>query len=59
MSDVVKQLREAQPQLENIYYWQDNPGCYHYGTTIVGAELISQQHGVSVRQMDFCDSQAG
>ena len=30
MSDVVKQLREAQPQLENIYYWQDNAGCYHW-----------------------------
>ena len=59
MSDVVKQLREVHPQLENIYYWQDNTGCYHCGTTIVGAKLISQQHGVSVRRMDFCDSQAG
>ena len=59
MSDVVKQLREFHPQLENIYYWQDNAGCYHCGTTIVGAKLISQQHGVSVRRMDFCDSQAG
>jgi len=53
MSDVVKQLREAQPQLENIYYWQDNAGCYYCGTTIVGAKLISQQHGVSVRWMPF------
>ena len=33
--------------------------CYHCGTTIVGAKLIGQQHGVSVRRMDFCDSQAG
>ena len=53
MSDVVKQLREAQPQLENIYYWQDNAGCYRCGTTIVGAKLNSQQHGVSVRRMPF------
>lgn len=53
MSDMVKQLREAQPQLENIYYWQDNAGCYYCGTTIVGAKLISQQHGVSVRWMPF------
>ena len=59
MSDMVKQLREVHPQLENIYYWQDNAGCYHCGTTIVGAKLVSQQHGVSVRWMDFCDSQAG
>ena len=61
MSDVVRQLREGHPQLQNIYYWQDNAGCYHCGTTIiiVGAKLIGQQHAVSVRQMDFCDSQAG
>lgn len=59
MSDVVRQLREVHPQLQNIYYWQDNAGCYHCGTTIVGAKLIGQKHGVSVRRMDFCDSQAG
>ena len=58
-SDVVRQLREGHPQLQNIYYWQDNASCYHCGTTIVGAQLIGQQHGVSVRRMDFCDSQAG
>ena len=56
MSDVVRQLREGHPQLQNIYYWQDNAGCYHCGTTIVGAKLIGQQQGVSVRRMDFCDS---
>ena len=55
MSDVVRQLRKAHLRLENIYYWQDYAGCYHCGTTIVGAKLISQQHGVSVRRMDFCD----
>ena len=59
MSDVVRKLREGHPQLQNIYYWQDNAGCYHCGTTIVGAKLIGQQHGVSVKRMDFCDSQAG
>ena len=59
MSDVVRQLREVDPQLQNIYYWQDNAGCYHCGTTIVGAKLVGQQHGVSVRRMDFCDSLGG
>ena len=56
MSDVVTQLREELPQLQNIYYWQDNAGPYHCGTTIGGAKLIGQQHGVSVRRMDVCDS---
>ena len=59
MSDVLRQLKEAQPQLKHIYYWQDNAGCYHCGTTIVGARLVSQQHEVSVKRMDFCDTQAG
>jgi len=56
---VVRQLREALPRQENVYHWQDNAGFYHCGTTIVGAKLISQHQGVSVRRMDFCDSQAG
>ena len=56
MSDVLRQLKEAQPQMNNIYYLQDNAGCYHCGTTIVGAGPVSQQ--VSVKRMDFCDSQA-
>ena len=59
MPDVVRKLRDGHLQLQNIYYWQDNTGCYHCGTTIVGAKSIGQQHGVSVRRMDFCDSQAG
>ena len=59
MSDVLRQLKEAQPQMKNIYYLQDNAGCYHCGTTIVGAGPVSQQHEVSVKRMDFCDSQAG
>ena len=59
MSDVVRQFKGGHPQLQNIYYWQDNAGCYHCGMTIVGAKLIGQQHGVSVRRKDFCDSQAG
>ena len=59
MSDVLRQLKEAQPQVRNIYYWQDNAGCYHCGATIVGARLVSQQHEVSVKRMDFCDTLAG
>ena len=59
MSHVVRQLREDHPQLQNFYYWQDNGSCYHCGTTIVGVKLNGQQHGVSVRRMDFCDSKAG
>ena len=51
LSDVVRQLKEAHPRLTNFYYYR--------GATIVEARLVTQQHGVLVRRMDFCDSQAG
>ncbi|KAL9972551.1 hypothetical protein ACROYT_G018879 [Oculina patagonica] len=53
------QRSSASIQVKKTYYWQDNAGCYHCGTTIVGAKLISQQHDVSIKRLDFCDSQAG
>ena len=34
MSDVLKDLKVVMPQLQCVYYWQDNAGCYHCGNTI-------------------------
>ena len=56
MSDVLRQFKEAQPQMKNIYFLQDKTML---AATIVGAGLASQQHEVSVKMMDFWDSQAG
>ena len=47
------------PQLQSVYYWQDNAGCYHCGDTITIAQKVGQLHGVTVKRIDFCDPQGG
>jgi len=59
MSDVLEQLKKSMPELQQVFYWQDNAGCYHCGSTIVGAHVASQVRGVTIKRMDFCDPQGG
>lgn len=58
MDNVIKQLKQAIPGLQSVYYRQDNGGCYHSGPTIIGASVI-ECSGVSVKRMDFTDPQGG
>ena len=48
MSDVIGKLKKIMPLLKNVYYRQDNAGCYRSCVTIVGAARISQIHDISV-----------
>ena len=59
MKDVVHKLKEELPKLEVVYYRQDNAGCYHCASTIMGASIIGKEVGVSVRRKDFSDPQGG
>ena len=59
MKDVVSKLKKELPNLESVYYRQDNAGCYHCGASIAGASLIGKDTGVFVRRMDFSDPQGG
>jgi len=59
MKDVIGKLKSQLPQLESVFYRQDNAGCYHCGATIVGACITGECHGVSVKRMDFSDPQGG
>lgn len=59
MADVLRQLKITIPELEFVYYRQDNAGCYHCGATIVGARVIGEQFGVTVKRLDFSDPQGG
>ncbi|KAK3751009.1 hypothetical protein QZH41_020167 [Actinostola sp. cb2023] len=59
MSDVLEQLKKSMPELKQVFYWQDNAGCYHCGSTIAGAHVASQVCGVTIKRMDFCDPQGG
>ena len=44
MSNVLERLKEIIPALKSVYYWQDNAGCYHCGSTIVIAELCGRRN---------------
>ena len=59
MADVLRQLKIKIPQLEFVYYRQDNAGCYHCGTTIVNARVIGEQYGVTIKRLDFSEPQGG
>ena len=55
MGDVLKKLKKAMPNLENVFYRQDNAGCYHSASTIIGAKLQAEKAGVTLKRLDFSD----
>jgi len=57
MADVIRQLKITIPQLESVYYRQDNAGCYHCGAIMVCARVLGnpQQFGVNIKRLDFSD----
>ena len=59
MSDVIGKLKKIMPLLKNVYYRQDNAGCYRSGVTIIGAARISKIHDIFIKHMDFSDPQGG
>ena len=59
MSDVMQQLKVAMPDLKKVFYRQDNAGCYHSSTTIVGARVAAEKHQLVLGGMDFSDPQGG
>ena len=59
LRDVLVTLKEQRPELEKVYCKQDNAGCYHCGSTIVGSTSASGVLGVKVERFDFSDPQGG
>ena len=49
MDDVLTKLKIGMPSLGSVYYRQDNAGCYHCASTIVGAKVLADKAGVSTR----------
>lgn len=58
IDDVIHQLKRAMPTLRSINFRQDNAGCYHSSTTVLGVRQLSKNHNVNIR-MDFSDPQGG
>lgn len=59
MADVLVQLKEMLPVLQNVIYRQDNAGCYHSALTITAAKIVGKTTGVKVKRLDFTDPQGG
>ena len=55
LQDVLVTIKEQHPELEKVYCKQDNAGCYHCGSTIVGSTSVSGLLGVKVERFDFSD----
>ena len=58
IDDVIDKLKIAIPGLKSISLRQDNAGCYHSATTILGVGQLAMKHSVNLR-MDFSDPQGG
>ena len=57
MADVLTKLKIGMPDLDSVYYRQDNAGCYHSAWTIVDAKVLADKAGVSLERLDFSDPQ--
>ncbi|CAF1548365.1 unnamed protein product [Adineta ricciae] len=59
LSDVLSQIKQADPQIENAYVRSDNAGCYHSASTLALASRVSEKTGIMIQRFDFCDPQGG
>ena len=59
MADVLTKLKIGMPNLDSVFYRQDNAGCYHCASTILGAKALADKAGISLKRMDFSDPQGG
>lgn len=58
IDDVMQKLKATMPNLKSLHLKQDNAGCYHSATTMLGVHTLAQKHNIEVR-MDFSDPQGG
>jgi len=59
LNDVLCKVKETDPQIKNAFIRSDNAGCYHSTNTLASAKHISEQTGVAIKRIDFCDPQGG
>ncbi|KAK3716238.1 hypothetical protein QZH41_006218 [Actinostola sp. cb2023] len=58
IEDVIRQLKDVMPEIKSLSFRQDNAGCYHSASTLVGMQQLAKKHQVRIR-MDFSDPQGG
>lgn len=59
MEHVIQTLKKEHPEIENVYYRQDNAGCYHSAATVLSCKILRERSGANLCRLDFCDPQGG
>ena len=58
IDDVFKQLKTTMPELNCVYFRQDNAGCYHSASTLLAIQQVANKYHITVK-LDFSDPQGG
>ena len=59
MAHVLRTLKEEHPELQKVFFRQDNAGCYHSTATILSVPTIENATGLQVAEVGFSDPQGG
>ena len=57
--DVLTQLKQMHPRIDEAFLRSDNAGCYHCGPLMLTAPGISKRVGIPTDWYDFSDPQSG
>ena len=58
IDDVLKQLKTTMPDVNCVYFRQDNAGCYHSASTLLAIQQVANKYHITVK-LDFSDPQGG
>ncbi|CAF1510927.1 unnamed protein product [Adineta steineri] len=59
LNDVLRRVKETDPQIKKAFIRSDNAGCCHCANALVSAKLISEKTDIAISRTDFCDPQGG
>ena len=58
IDDVLKQLKTTMPDVNCVYFRQDNAGCYRSASTLLAIQQVANKYHITVK-LDFSDPQGG
>ena len=58
IDDVVNQLKSERPEIKQIFFRQDNAGCYHSALNLLAMKQVTTKYEVELR-VDFSDPRGG
>ena len=59
IEDVLKQLKQMHPGIQEAFLRSDNAGCYHCAPLMLTIPGISKRARIQIRRYDFSDPQSG